>query len=170
MIFCSRLISLLTEFPCLNSISYMWPVPNKPMVFVHIPALQEYSGTGKSLLNMAEAHFIARLVANMICLYQRGGPRLSPEQIGVISFYNGQIAHLRRQLEHHPDVGGLAEVLETCITLSIGLSVCFRGDCSFFLLFVWPACLFAVFLHSLSDWSVLLLLTLSCLSVCLFPV
>lgn len=65
-----------------------WPVPTRPMLFLTQTGLEEISPTGTSYLNRAEAANVEKAVTQLL----RGGVR--GEQIGVITPYEGQRAHV----------------------------------------------------------------------------
>ncbi|XP_055344625.1 uncharacterized protein LOC129592583 [Paramacrobiotus metropolitanus] len=79
-----------------------------PMLFVSLARNDELSGSGTSFVNMAEAHFIARLVANILheghVFSIPGLEKPHPEEIGIITFYNGQRPQLEIELKCHPRI------------------------------------------------------------------
>lgn len=68
--------------------AFPWPVPARPMLFVVSTGMEELSGSGTSFLNRAEAAAVEKAVTRLI----QGG--LAPAQIGVITPYEGQRAHI----------------------------------------------------------------------------
>ena len=78
----------MDEFP--------WPRKDLPLVFYHSGGTEEISGSGTSYLNRAEALNIERIVTSFI----KSG-RLNGSQIGVITPYEGQRAHIQTVLQRH---------------------------------------------------------------------
>ncbi|XP_055344641.1 regulator of nonsense transcripts 1 homolog [Paramacrobiotus metropolitanus] len=82
-----------------------------PMVFVDLAHNDELSGIGTSFVNMGEAHVIARLVANILHKDEADATmKPSPDNIGLITFYNGQRSQLRIDLQRHADAHSLPHV------------------------------------------------------------
>lgn len=69
-------------------VGFPWPNPNKPMFFWVVQGQEEISASGTSFLNRAEAAHVEKIVTHM---FQDG---VAPEQIGVITPYEGQRAYL----------------------------------------------------------------------------
>jgi regulator of nonsense transcripts 1 len=63
---------------------FPWPVPSKPMFFYSITGMEEISASGTSYLNRTEASYVEKVVTHLL----RMG--VTPEQIGVITPYDGQ--------------------------------------------------------------------------------
>jgi regulator of nonsense transcripts 1 len=74
---------------------FPWPRKDMPLMFYHSGGTEEISGSGTSYLNRAEAMNIERIVSQMI----KSG--LSGSQIGVITPYEGQRAHIQSVLQRH---------------------------------------------------------------------
>ena len=64
-------------------------------LFIDVDHLHEIASNGVSLLNGGEAQLVALLLANMC---NRG---INADQIGVITFYNGQKEELKRNIDRH---------------------------------------------------------------------
>ncbi|KAI3404907.2 NAM7 [Candida oxycetoniae] len=67
---------------------FPWPVPETPMMFWANYGREELSGSGNSYLNRVEAMNVERIITR---LFKDG---IKPEQIGVITPYEGQRAYL----------------------------------------------------------------------------
>ncbi len=67
---------------------FRWPVQDKPMFFYCSLGQEEYSSSGTSYLNRTEAANVEKLVTTLL----RSG--VNPEQIGVITPYEGQRAFI----------------------------------------------------------------------------
>lgn len=65
-----------------------WPVPSKPMFFLDAHGTEEIGPSGTSFLNRTEASSVEKLVTMML----KSG--IAPEQIGVITPYEGQRAYV----------------------------------------------------------------------------
>ena len=74
---------------------FPWPRADMPLLFYHSSGTEEISGSGTSYLNRAEALNIERIVTQFI----RSGIRAN--QIGVITPYEGQRAHIQSVLQRH---------------------------------------------------------------------
>ena len=74
---------------------FPWPRKDMPLLFYHSAGNEEISGSGTSYLNRAEALNIERIVTQML----KSG--LSGNQIGVITPYEGQRAHIQSVLQRH---------------------------------------------------------------------
>jgi regulator of nonsense transcripts 1 len=75
--------------------SFPWPNPELPMFFYHSAGTEEMSGSGTSFLNRAEALNIERLVTQ----FMKCG--IPGKQIGVVTPYEGQRAHIQSVLQRH---------------------------------------------------------------------
>lgn len=75
-----------------RQLDFPWPVPENPMMFWSILGQEEISSSGTSYLNRAEATNCERLVTKFF----RAGVR--PEQIGIITPYEGQRAYLTQYM------------------------------------------------------------------------
>lgn len=69
-------------------LDFPWPNPNRPMFFYTSVGQEEVSASGTSYLNRAEAANVEKLVSRFLS----GG--VTPEQIGVITPYEGQRAYI----------------------------------------------------------------------------
>lgn len=72
----------------LKGVDFPWPVPDKPMMFYCQLGSEELSGSGTSFLNRTEASNVEKVVTRLL---QNG---VSPSQIGIITPYEGQRAHI----------------------------------------------------------------------------
>ncbi|XP_055344639.1 uncharacterized protein LOC129592592 isoform X2 [Paramacrobiotus metropolitanus] len=84
-----------------------------PMVFVDLARNDELAGSGTSFVNMGEAHVIARLVSNLLHRGDEEARRPSSQDIGIITFYNGQRSQLRIDLRRHADAHNLPPTVVT---------------------------------------------------------
>ena len=78
-----------------DNFDFPWPRKDMPLLFYHSAGNEEISGSGTSYLNRAEAMNVERIVTQMI----KSG--LMASQIGVITPYEGQRAHLQSVLQRH---------------------------------------------------------------------
>lgn len=76
-----------TEFP--------WPQPAKPMFFYCCQGQEEIAGSGTSYLNRSEAAYVERITT---CFLKAG---VKPEQIGIITPYEGQRAYLVQYMQYN---------------------------------------------------------------------
>ena len=72
----------------LNSIDFAFPVSNKPMTFWNTNGQEELSSSGTSYLNRVEAVNVEKMATKFL---QAG---FRPEQIGIITPYEGQRAYI----------------------------------------------------------------------------
>ncbi|KAI1731651.1 RNA helicase (UPF2 interacting domain) domain-containing protein [Ditylenchus destructor] len=72
----------------LEHIDWQFPVPDKPMMFWHCNGQEELSSSGTSYLNRAEAVNVEKITTRFL---QAG---FRPEQIGIITPYEGQRAYV----------------------------------------------------------------------------
>lgn len=72
----------------LNKVEFPWPAPDKPMLFYVTQGQEEIAGSGTSYLNRTEASNVEKMTTRFL----RAG--VKPEQIGVITPYEGQRAYL----------------------------------------------------------------------------
>uniref|UniRef100_A0AC34QSM7 Upf1 domain-containing protein n=1 Tax=Panagrolaimus sp. JU765 TaxID=591449 RepID=A0AC34QSM7_9BILA len=72
----------------LDSIDFAFPVPNKPMTFWNTNGQEELSSSGTSYLNRVEAVNVEKIATKFL---QAG---FRPEQIGIITPYEGQRAYI----------------------------------------------------------------------------
>ena len=75
-----------------RNFDFSWPIPEKPMFFYVSTGLEEYAASGTSFLNRSEATIVERLVTTWL----KAGA--VPEQIGVITPYEGQRAFVVNQM------------------------------------------------------------------------
>lgn len=75
----------------LAKVEFPWPVPDKPMLFYVTQGQEEIAGSGTSYLNRTEASNVEKMATRFL----RAG--VKPEQIGVITPYEGQRAYLVSQ-------------------------------------------------------------------------
>ena len=71
-----------------REIEFPWPDPDRPMFFYSSLGQEEVSSSGTSYLNRGEASNVEKLVSHFLS----GG--VAPEQIGVITPYEGQRAYI----------------------------------------------------------------------------
>jgi regulator of nonsense transcripts 1 len=85
---------MLEEFP--------WPNPQRPMFFLINNGNEEMGGNGTSFLNRTEADSVEKLVTKLMKL------GIVPDQIGVVTPYEGQRAHI---VSHFERAGSLKKEL-----------------------------------------------------------
>lgn len=73
----------------LKGFQFPWPQEDKPMFFYHSITSEEISASGTSFLNRVEAQNVEQLVT---AFFNAG---LRPEQIGIITPYEGQRAFIQ---------------------------------------------------------------------------
>lgn len=78
----------------LPGIEFNWPQPEKPTFFWSTTGQEEIAGSGTSYLNRTEASNIEKLVTKFLKL------GLKPEQIGIITPYEGQRAYIVQYMQH----------------------------------------------------------------------
>ncbi|XP_015126226.1 regulator of nonsense transcripts 1 homolog [Diachasma alloeum] len=78
----------------LVKIDFPWPVPDKPMFFYVTQGQEEIAGSGTSYLNRTEASNVEKITTRFL----RCG--VKPEQIGVITPYEGQRAYLVQYMQY----------------------------------------------------------------------
>lgn len=66
----------------------IWPNPSKPMFFLVNNGSEEMSGSGTSFLNRTEGAVVEKFVTQLL----KNG--ITPDQIGVVTPYEGQRAFL----------------------------------------------------------------------------
>ena len=71
-----------------HSLSFPWPSPDTPMMFWSQLGAEEISSSGTSYLNRTEANAVEKIVTHLL----KNG--IQPVQIGVITPYEGQRAHV----------------------------------------------------------------------------
>ena len=67
---------------------FPWPCPSKPMLFWAQMGVEEMSASGYSYLNRGEAYAVEKIVTHLL---QNG---IAPEEIGVVTPYEGQRAYV----------------------------------------------------------------------------
>lgn len=72
----------------LAKVDFPWPANDKPMLFYVTTGQEEIAGSGTSYLNRTEASNVEKIVTKFL----RAG--VKPEQIGLITPYEGQRAYL----------------------------------------------------------------------------
>lgn len=72
----------------MKGVDFPWPNPEKPMMFYVQLGMEEISASGTSYLNRTEAANVEKVVTRFL---QNG---LTPAQVGVITPYEGQRAHV----------------------------------------------------------------------------
>jgi regulator of nonsense transcripts 1 len=77
----------------LKGIDFPWPQPDKPMFFYVTQGQEEIAGSGTSYLNRTEAANVEKIATRFL----KAG--MKPEQIGVITPYEGQRAYLVHMLQ-----------------------------------------------------------------------
>lgn len=83
-------------------VNFPWPVASKPMMFWSMTGLEEISASGTSYLNRTEAAAVEKLVTHFL----KAG--VSPEDIGVVTPYEGQRAYV---VQHMTRAGMLRQKL-----------------------------------------------------------
>jgi len=78
---------------------FIWPQDDQPMVFHINLGHEEISASGFSYLNRTEASNVEKIVTILL----RNGVR--PKQIGIITPYNGQRAHIQLTMERTGPLG-----------------------------------------------------------------
>lgn len=78
-----------------TDINFKWPVPYQPMLFYVSKGQEEYSASGTSYLNRVEAANVEKFVSRLL----KGG--VTPDQIGVITPYEGQRSYLRTYMANN---------------------------------------------------------------------
>lgn len=79
----------------LIKIDFPWPIIDKPMFFYVTQGQEEIAGSGTSYLNRTEAANVEKIATRFL----RSG--VKPEQIGVITPYEGQRAYLVQYMQYH---------------------------------------------------------------------
>lgn len=75
-------------------LDFPWPLPEKPMFFYCCMGQEEIAGSGTSFLNRAEASYVEKITTRFL----KAG--LKPEQLGIITPYEGQRAYLVQYMQH----------------------------------------------------------------------
>jgi regulator of nonsense transcripts 1 len=79
----------------MHDIEFPWPQPSKPMFFYCCQGQEEIAGSGTSYLNRSEAAYVERITT---CFLKAG---VKPEQIGIITPYEGQRAYLVQYMQYN---------------------------------------------------------------------
>ena len=79
----------------MRNIDFPWPQPSKPMFFYCCQGQEEIAGSGTSYLNRSEAAYVERITT---CFLRAG---VKPEQIGIITPYEGQRAYLVQYMQYN---------------------------------------------------------------------
>lgn len=79
----------------MQNIDFPWPQPTKPMFFYCCQGQEEIAGSGTSYLNRSEAAYVERITT---CFLKAG---VKPEQIGIITPYEGQRAYLVQYMQYN---------------------------------------------------------------------
>ncbi|KAL3278282.1 hypothetical protein HHI36_013616 [Cryptolaemus montrouzieri] len=78
----------------LNKIDFPWPITERPMFFHVTQGQEEIAGSGTSYLNRTEASNVEKIATRFL----KTG--VKPEQIGVITPYEGQRAYLVQYMQY----------------------------------------------------------------------
>ncbi|XP_023013225.1 regulator of nonsense transcripts 1 homolog [Leptinotarsa decemlineata] len=78
----------------LNKIDFPWPIAERPMFFLVTQGQEEIAGSGTSYLNRTEASNVEKIATRFL----KSG--VKPEQIGVITPYEGQRAYLVQYMQY----------------------------------------------------------------------
>lgn len=78
----------------LTKIDFPWPIQDRPMFFLVTQGQEEIAGSGTSYLNRTEAANVEKIATRFL----RSG--VKPEQIGVITPYEGQRAYLVQYMQY----------------------------------------------------------------------
>ena len=74
---------------------FPWPIPDRPMFFYCCQGQEEIAGSGTSYLNRTEAAYVEKIITRFL----KSG--LKPEQLGVITPYEGQRSFLVQYMQHN---------------------------------------------------------------------
>ena len=77
----------------MKGVDFPWPQPEKPMFFYVCQGQEEIAGSGTSYLNRTEAAFVEKITTRFL----KSG--VKPEQIGVVTPYEGQRAYLVQYMQ-----------------------------------------------------------------------
>uniref|UniRef100_T1J7E0 DNA helicase n=1 Tax=Strigamia maritima TaxID=126957 RepID=T1J7E0_STRMM len=77
----------------MKGVDFPWPQPDKPMFFYATSGQEEIAGSGTSYLNRTEAALVEKITTRFL----RCG--VKPEQIGIITPYEGQRAYLVQYMQ-----------------------------------------------------------------------
>lgn len=73
---------------------FPWPQPDRPMFFLVTQGQEEIAGSGTSYLNRTEAANVEKITTRFLKC------RVSPDQIGIITPYEGQRAYLVQYMQY----------------------------------------------------------------------
>lgn len=79
----------------MHEVDFPWPQSTKPMFFYCCQGQEEIAGSGTSYLNRSEAAYVERITT---CFLKAG---VKPEQIGIITPYEGQRAYLVQYMQYN---------------------------------------------------------------------
>jgi len=79
----------------LKGIEFPWPLQDKPMFFYCCQGQEEIAGSGTSYLNRTEAAYVEKITTKFL----KSG--LRPDQLGIITPYEGQRAFLVQYMQHN---------------------------------------------------------------------
>lgn len=79
----------------MSGVDFPWPQPEKPMFFYCCQGQEEIAGSGTSYLNRTEASLVEKITTRFL----KCGVR--PEQIGIITPYEGQRAYLVQYMQYN---------------------------------------------------------------------
>ncbi|PRD24814.1 UNVERIFIED_CONTAM: Regulator of nonsense transcripts 1 [Trichonephila clavipes] len=79
----------------MKGVDFPWPQPDKPMFFYACQGQEEIAGSGTSYLNRTEASLVERLTTRFLKC------SVKPEQIGIITPYEGQRAYLVQYMQYN---------------------------------------------------------------------
>lgn len=79
----------------MKNIDFPWPLPEKPMFFYCCQGQEEIAGSGTSYLNRTEAAYVEKITTKFL----KSG--LRPDQLGIITPYEGQRAFLVQYMQHN---------------------------------------------------------------------
>lgn len=79
----------------MKGIDFPWPIPEKPMFFYCCQGQEEIAGSGTSYLNRTEAAYVEKITTKFL----KSG--IKPEQLGIITPYEGQRAFLVQYMQHN---------------------------------------------------------------------
>nr|SZF06520.1 Regulator of nonsense transcripts 1 [Psoroptes ovis] len=79
----------------LKGIDFPWPIADRPMFFYCCQGQEEIAGSGTSYLNRTEAAYVEKIITRFL----KSG--LKPEQLGVITPYEGQRSFLVQYMQHN---------------------------------------------------------------------
>lgn len=77
---------------------FHWPQPDKPMMFICSLGNEEIAASGTSYLNRTEASTVEKLTSKLLKL------GLNPNQIGVVTPYEGQRAFIVQSMQYSGDL------------------------------------------------------------------